>query len=148
MKRSTILLAALLATTACTQSTSSQPAGSLAGVDQSLIDKSVKPGDDFNAYASGAWAAKTEIPADRSSVGVGFDVFKVAEARNRELIEGNVVWDCGAAHIDYEHGGRNNNRWVGNVLSAGREEPPEAKALRDAIAVRRKKGLNPPDVAP
>lgn len=88
MKRSTILLAALLATTACTQSTSSQPAGSLAGVDQSLIDKSVKPGDDFNAYASGAWAAKTEIPADRSSVGVGFDVFKVAEARNRELIEG------------------------------------------------------------
>jgi len=88
MKRSTILLAALLATTACTQSTSSQPAGSLAGVDQSLIDKSVKPGDDFNAYASGAWATKTEIPADRSSVGVGFDVFKVAEARNRELIEG------------------------------------------------------------
>ena len=88
MKRSTILLAALLATTACTQSTSSQPAGSLAGVDQSLIDKAVKPGDDFNAYASGAWAAKTEIPADRSSVGVGFDVFKVAEARNRELIEG------------------------------------------------------------
>jgi putative endopeptidase len=88
MKRSTILLAALLATTACTQSTSSQPTGSLAGVDQGLIDKSVKPGDDFNAYASGAWAAKTEIPADRSSVGVGFDVFKVAEARNRELIEG------------------------------------------------------------
>ena len=88
MKRSTILLAALLVTTACTQSTSSQPAGSLAGVDQSLIDKSVKPGDDFNAYASGAWAAKTEIPADRSTVGVGFDVFKVAEARNRELIEG------------------------------------------------------------
>jgi putative endopeptidase len=88
MKRSTFLLAALLATTACTQSTTSQPAGSLAGVDQSLIDKSVKPGDDFNAYASGAWAAKTEIPADRSSVGVGFDVFKVAEARNRELIEG------------------------------------------------------------
>ena len=88
MKRSTILLAALLATTACTQSTSGQPAGSLAGVDQSLIDKAVKPGDDFNAYASGIWAAKTEIPADRSSVGVGFDVFKVAEARNRELIEG------------------------------------------------------------
>jgi len=96
MKRSTILLAALLATTACTQSTSSQPAGSLAGVDQSLIDKSVKPGDDFNAYANGVWAAKTEIPADRSSVGVGFDVFKVAEARNRELIEGAVKANAAA----------------------------------------------------
>jgi hypothetical protein len=67
---------------------------------------------------------------------------------NRELIEGNVVWDCGATHIDYEHGGRNNNRWVGNVLSAGKDEPAGAKALRETIVASRKKGLNPPDVRP
>ena len=71
----------------------------------------------------------------------GWGLYTDAET-NRELIEGNVVWDCGATHIDYEHGGRNNNRWVGNVLSARKEEPPEAKALRDTIAARRKKGLN------
>src|SRR3954471_13248021 len=93
----TLALALLLATAACSpggsgsgnQAASTQaPAGSLAGVDQALIDKGVKPGDDFNAYASGAWLAKTEIPADRSSTGVGYEVFKVAEKRNAELIQG------------------------------------------------------------
>jgi hypothetical protein len=83
------------------------------------------------------------VRASRSAWGLYTD----AET-NRELLEGNVVWDCGAAHIDYEHGGRNNNRWVGNVLSAGREEPPEAKALRERIEARRKKGYAAPDVRP
>lgn len=89
MKRS-LILALLLASAACAQSATSQPAGTLSGVDKSLIDAAVKPGDDFNAYASGIWAAKAEIPADRSSIGVGYDVFKVAEGRNRELIEGTA----------------------------------------------------------
>jgi putative endopeptidase len=87
MKRS-LVLALLLATAACTQTASTPPAGTLAGVDQSYIDKAVQPGDDFNAYANGAWAKSAVIPNDRSSAGVGFDVFKVAEQRNRELIEG------------------------------------------------------------
>jgi hypothetical protein len=52
-----------------------------------------------------------------------------------------------APKIDYEHGGPNNNQWINNVLSAAKEEPPEARALRDTIAARRKKGLNPLDVA-
>ena len=56
--------------------------------------------------------------------------------------------DCSAPTIDYEQGGRNNNQWVNNVLSAAKKEPPEAGALRDTIAAKRKKGLNPPDVAP
>jgi hypothetical protein len=67
---------------------------------------------------------------------------------NRELVEGNVVWDCGAPRIDNEYGGRNNNRWVGNVLSAGRDEPAEAKALRERIEARRKEGYAVPDVRP
>jgi len=138
MKRSTILLAALLATTACTQSTSSQPAGSLAGVDQSLIDKSVKPGDDFNAYASGAWAAKTEIPADRSSVGVGFDVFKVAEARNRELIEGAAKANA-AAGTDQR---RIADYYTAYTDTAGIEKHGMApiKAQIDQIAALKDKG--------
>ncbi|QNA84501.1 M13 family metallopeptidase [Sphingomonas sp. So64.6b] len=91
MKRS-IVLALLLANAACspssTTSTTTQSAsGTLAGVDQALINKAVKPGDDFNTYASGAWFDKAEIPADRSSTGVGYDVFKVAEARNAGLIQ-------------------------------------------------------------
>jgi parallel beta-helix repeat protein len=72
--------------------------------------------------------------------GSGWGLYTDAET-NRERIEGNVVWDCNAPNIDYEYGGPNNNQWINNVLSADKKEPPEAKALRDTIAARRKKGL-------
>ncbi|MEY2488186.1 MAG: putative endopeptidase, partial [Verrucomicrobiota bacterium] len=56
------------------------------GVDLALRDLAVKPGDDFDAYANGAWRKTTEIPADRSSTGVGFEVFQKAEKRNADLV--------------------------------------------------------------
>ena len=73
-------------------STAAMPAMSMAaplasGVDKSAIDASLKPGDGFDAYANGAWRAKAEIPADRSSTGVGYQVFLVAEKRNADLIQ-------------------------------------------------------------
>ncbi|HEY4302020.1 MAG TPA: M13 family metallopeptidase [Candidatus Didemnitutus sp.] len=34
-----------------------------------MMDRSVRPGDDFAKYAWGGWAAKTEIPADKSRWG-------------------------------------------------------------------------------
>jgi len=86
MKRSTIFLAALLATTACTQNATTPIAGSAIGVDVAGLDKAVKPGDDFDEYANGGWRAKTEIPADRSSTGIFLQVFNVAEGRNAQLI--------------------------------------------------------------
>jgi len=86
MKRSTLLLVALLATTACTPSAPTQVAGTAIGVDQAGIDKTVKPGDDFDGYANGAWRAKTEIPADRPSTGIFLQVFNLAEQRNAQLI--------------------------------------------------------------
>jgi len=91
MKRS-VLAAMLLATTAGGAALWQGPAiaqavaGSKSGVDQTLIDRNAKPGDDFNAYANGAWLKTAEIPADRSSIGVGLDVSKVAEARNADII--------------------------------------------------------------
>jgi putative endopeptidase len=33
------------------------------------MDKSVAPGDDFNAYANGGWIKATPIPADKPSYG-------------------------------------------------------------------------------
>jgi hypothetical protein len=51
--------------------------------------------------------------------------------RLAERIEGNVVWDCNAPTIDYEHGCPNNNQWIDNVLSVVKEEPPQAEALRE-----------------
>ena len=63
------------------------------GVTLSYRDLDVKPGDDFDEYANGAWRRATEIPADRSSTGVGFEVFQRAEQRNAELVR-----DAGAGH--------------------------------------------------
>ena len=80
------------------------------GYNAAAMDSSVKPGDDFEAYANGAWRKTTEIPPDRSSTGVDFEVFQKAEKRNADLIkeagagkQGLVVQDvlmgdCGRFH--------------------------------------------------
>jgi putative endopeptidase len=39
------------------------------GINLDLMDKSVKPGDDFFRYVNGAWFDKTDIPADRTRWG-------------------------------------------------------------------------------
>jgi putative endopeptidase len=62
-------------------------AGTQAGVDLAGLDKSVKPGDNFDEYANGGWRAKTEIPADRASTGVFLEVFNKAEANNKAIID-------------------------------------------------------------
>ena len=43
--------------------------GTELGIEKGWMDTSVKPGDDFYAYADGTWMRNTPIPADRSSVG-------------------------------------------------------------------------------
>ncbi|MEA3033059.1 MAG: putative endopeptidase, partial [Sphingomonadales bacterium] len=57
------------------------------GVDLSARDTKVQPGDDFDAYANGAWAARTEIPADQGSAGVGYDVYNLSQEQLRAIIE-------------------------------------------------------------
>ena len=56
------------------------------GINLALRNLAVKPGDDFEEYANGTWRKTTEIPADRSSTGVDFEVFQKAEKRNADLI--------------------------------------------------------------
>ena len=56
------------------------------GLDLQGIDALTSPGDDFEQYANGHWRAVTEIPADRSSTGVFYEVFKKAEKRTADLI--------------------------------------------------------------
>src|SRR5262252_5840159 len=43
------------------------------GVDLTGMDRSVNPGDDFARFVNGAWADRTQIPADQASAGVGAD---------------------------------------------------------------------------
>jgi putative endopeptidase len=97
MRNKTILLllgSASLAMTAVAcknagnQATTEQAAVSASGINLAAMDKSVKPGDDFYAYANGNWMRTTEIPADRSSIGGFFIADQVREKNTRELIDG------------------------------------------------------------
>jgi putative endopeptidase len=67
--------------------TATAPAAPTIGIDVAGIDKSVKPGDDFDAYANGAWRKTAEIPADRASTGSFLKTFELAEKRNADLIQ-------------------------------------------------------------
>jgi len=56
------------------------------GYDDTAMDKSVRPGDDFYRYVNGAWEDRTEIPADQSSTGIGWDIYKLTEGQLRSII--------------------------------------------------------------
>jgi predicted metalloendopeptidase len=87
-------LAALVAVSemGCAPATPAPGAGAAAavpashGVDLAGIDRSVAPGDDFFRYANGTWIKSTEIPADRSSWGVGSMLGELTARRTADLI--------------------------------------------------------------
>ena len=91
MKRS-ILLALFLATAACSlggpgnESAAVQAPGTAVGIVAASMDKAVAPGDDFFAYANGAWVKNTPIPEDRSSVGGFYIADQQRERQTRELL--------------------------------------------------------------
>ncbi|WP_246848190.1 M13 family metallopeptidase [Sphingomonas beigongshangi] len=68
------------------------------GFDTSGMDRSVKPGDDWFRFVNGAWAARTQIPADRSSYGAFAVLRDISEQRLRSLISGYGAADT--AHPD------------------------------------------------
>jgi len=56
------------------------------GVDLSIIDKSVKPGEGFFAYSNGKWLKTAEISADRSYAGVNYELNKQNEDRLKTIM--------------------------------------------------------------
>ena len=63
------------------------------GIDLKGIDHSVRPGDDFFRYANGDWLKTATIPADRSSIGSFYEMFKKTEQHTADLIR-----HAGASH--------------------------------------------------
>src|SRR5262245_36206521 len=59
-------ITALTTATACRSATRGAPTG----IDLAGMNKSVVPGDDFNAYANGGWTKATPIPPDKASYGI------------------------------------------------------------------------------
>src|SRR4249919_4298399 len=82
------LALALPACRAATDNQVEQAQASESGLNLAAMDKNVKPGDDFYAYANGNWMKTTEIPADRSSVGGFFIADQQREKNARALIDG------------------------------------------------------------
>jgi len=99
-------MAALLAVAACTSkpvqersvpvtataaATTAKPAAKAAigafGLDLSAGNRSVKPGDDFFAYANGTWDERFTIPADKASFGPFDTLDELSKARVRGIIE-------------------------------------------------------------
>jgi putative endopeptidase len=58
------------------------------GVDIGTRDLTVKPGDDFQRYASGHWLDTNEIPADKSQNGVGSELADRNQEQLRAIIMG------------------------------------------------------------
>ncbi|MBZ5530213.1 MAG: M13 family metallopeptidase [Acidobacteriia bacterium] len=57
------------------------------GVSVTNMDLSVRPGDDFYNYANGGWLKRTEIPADRSRVGMFTKLAELTNKRTAGIIE-------------------------------------------------------------
>src|SRR5579863_415846 len=84
------------------------------GLDVAGIDRTVAPGDDFFAYANGAWLKANEIPPDRSSYGTGAQLAELTAKRTADLIraaaatsapgsEARKVGDYYASYMDEEN---------------------------------------------
>jgi len=91
------IAAAFLAGSALSLPLGAQPAAPVApqvvrygtwGVDITARDTSVKPGDDFQRYASGHWLDTNEIPADKSQNGVGSELGDRNQEQLRAIVMG------------------------------------------------------------
>ncbi len=86
-KRIAIAGAALTALGGASPGVPDKPAFGAWGVDLDGGDRAIRTGDDFYRYVNGAWMARTEIPADKSSTGVAADVVEKTARDVRALLE-------------------------------------------------------------
>jgi endothelin-converting enzyme/putative endopeptidase len=107
------------------------------GIVVTNMDRSVKPGDDFYRYANGDWIKRTEIPPDRSDIGVIDSLIDLSQKRIAGLIEEAAKANAPA--------GSNTRKIAGLYHSYMNEATIEAKGLAplhpqlDAIAAIRDK---------
>lgn len=57
------------------------------GIDETLMDRAVKPGDDFFRYALGSWLTNAPIAADKARAGYNYDLPDETERDVRAMVE-------------------------------------------------------------
>ena len=57
------------------------------GFDLAAVDRTIRPADDFFAYANGTWLRNTAIPADKASISLALAMSGIAEERVHTLLE-------------------------------------------------------------
>jgi putative endopeptidase len=111
------------------------------GIDIAGIDRAVAPGDDFFAYANGAWYKATAIPEDRATCGASAIVYDRTSQRTVELIQDAAKAEAALGGVE---------RKVGDYYTSFMDEAGiEAKGLTpvrsklDAIAaIADRRGLS------
>jgi putative endopeptidase len=78
---------AYIAICAFAASGQNEPETQTHGIAVPHMDRSVKPGNDFYQYCTGAWIKRTEIPPDRAAVDVFTKLEDLSNQRTADLIE-------------------------------------------------------------
>ena len=86
---------------AATTAVAGKPIYGAWGVALENRDTAIKPGDDFDAHASGSWVAKTQIPADRASISAGLEVYERTQSDLRALITAGAGSQYGALYTSF-----------------------------------------------
>jgi putative endopeptidase len=121
----------------------SAPVGGTAGghgVDLQGMDKSAAPGDDFFAYANGAWVKKTPIPADKAGWGVGAELAEETNRRTKNLLE-EAAASKAAAGSEQRKVGDFYASFMDEAGIEARGTAPLKPALARVAAVKDKKDL-------
>src|ERR1700751_4833399 len=95
MKSFTVILIAIIAPFALRAEPQPQIAQNSPPIDPKNMDTSVKPGDDFFRYATGAWIKRTEIPPEYSRWGA----FNELIERNTDALH-NIAEKASQATVD------------------------------------------------
>jgi putative endopeptidase len=98
------------------------------------------PGDDFFAYANGAWLASTEIPKDRSTWGVMGQLTELTNERTAKLIK-ELGESGGEAKGDAKKIADTYATFLDEAAIEAKGIAPIEPALKDIAAIKDKAGL-------
>ncbi|CAN5143669.1 M13 family peptidase [soil metagenome] len=97
MKRILLPLLAISLIAACSSPKKDEASKPLiSGLLLENMDTTIKPGDNFQMYVNGKWIRETEIPADKSSYGIG----RILNEKSQEDVK-NIIAESASANKEF-----------------------------------------------